>query len=287
MNASSSGLVSVGGAIDLSLRYWRAMVASVTVCVAAAIIYILTATPMYRAELVLSPVRQQEPSTILAQLGGLASLAGINLGATPNSQNALAVLTSRAFLRGFIQQHDLVGLLVPERVVDLQKAESADANTAAALKTRILNEAVDTFLSDILIVQPDAKTGLVYLYVDWSDPEIAAVWANWLVAEVNVFLRQKDLGQAEQNVKYLTSQLEQTTLLGMQNAISRLIENEMNTVMLASARVDYSFEVIDPAIRPLVRHSPRTVLVIALATLLGLLIGLAVASLLDARARAR
>lgn len=273
MNLTSSQDVSVAGAVELTLKYWYLMVTCVVVSVLGAMLYVFTVTPIYRAELTMAPVKQQESSAIMAQLGGLASLAGFNIGQAASSRNAMAILTSRAFLRTFISAHQLEDQLLP------------DWNEAAANAQgeRKLNKAVDYFQEEILLVQPDAKTGLINLYVDWSDADTAAKWANSLASDVNAYIRLKDQAQAEKNVEYLQDQFGRTNLLVMQDAISRLLETEMNTLMLAQGREEYAFEIIDPAVVPLGRHSPRTVLVSILAVLLGLLLGLASASIVDAR----
>ncbi len=48
----------------------------------------------------------------------------------------------------------------------------------------------------------------------------------------------------------------------------------MNTLMLANAREEYSFMVIDPAVAPEIRFSPKRKQLVVLGTLLGGIFGL-------------
>ena len=71
-------------------------------------------TPIYRAEVLLAPISDDEQnsmSAVVNQIGGLASLAGINLGPSGNNTDqALATLTSRNFIGNFISENKLMFL---------------------------------------------------------------------------------------------------------------------------------------------------------------------------------
>ena len=63
----------------------------------------------------------------------------------------------------------------------------------------------------------------------------------------------------------------------MQNLLYGLIEEQTKSVMWANVREEYAFEVIDPAIIPEERDSPRRTLIVLLATFFGIVLGLAYA----------
>jgi LPS O-antigen subunit length determinant protein (WzzB/FepE family) len=52
-----------------------------------------------------------------------------------------------------------------------------------------------------------------------------------------------------------------------------LIETETKTLMLANARVEYAFTVVDPAVAPEIRTSPKRKLIVLSGGVLGGLFG--------------
>jgi len=86
------------------------IVAVTSVFTVAAVFYALSLPNIYKSEALLAPVSEQSGLKIPGQLGGLAALAGVNLGggaATDKSAIAVEVLRSRTFLINFIEKFDL------------------------------------------------------------------------------------------------------------------------------------------------------------------------------------
>jgi len=89
-------------------RYKHLVLLSVVICGLMAVAMALTAAPTYRAKAVISEARDQGMSGGLAsQFGGMASLAGVNLGGSAGSE-AEAVLKSRRLIEKFIQRNGLL-----------------------------------------------------------------------------------------------------------------------------------------------------------------------------------
>lgn len=218
----------------------------------------LLATEIYRAEVVVSPVEGGaggRGAMLAQQFGGLAGLAGVDLGGLSGDGNRIArpYLQSRALVEEFITRNDLLPML-------FEKIESDEPPT--------LWLATKRFMEDVRTVEMD-DAGLIRVSVEWPDPEIAAEWANGLVALANEKLRQRELAEAERNIAYLNEQIDETSVVGLRQAMFNLVENEMQTVMLANAREEYAFAVIDPAVVPEQRSSPKRKLMVILGTMLG------------------
>jgi len=252
--------------LDL-LRLWntlwrgRWLIVSMTVAFAlGSVAYALLLPPWYSANVLLAPVREKAPANLAGQLGGLASLAGIGPGGT-DSVEAVAVLTSRDFARAFIEDQALLPVFF---------ADDWDATTGRWKLTPPpdLRQAVK-FFDKVRKVAEDRKTGLVTLSIEWKDPSLAAQWANSLAARLNDHLRQRALAAAEANVKYLRHELESTTVVVLQQSISRLLESEMEKLMLARGNVEFAFRIIDRAEVPMHKSKPRRKLIVMLAVLLG------------------
>lgn len=233
-------------------------------CAMAAVVHALAATEWYRAEVLLAPAEERSGQGLSGQLGGLAGLAGISAGGGSNAE-ALAVLRSRQFLSRFIEDMDLLPVLMAERWdADAQRwiVEAGDTEPD-------IRDAVKFMQDNVLSASESSQTRLVTVAVEWTDPEVATTWANALVARLNDRMRQQALAEAEANVAYLQEQLGATTLVTLQQSIGRLLENEMQKLMLARGNEQFAFRVLDPAEVPKQRSRPNRTLIVALAVVLG------------------
>jgi uncharacterized protein involved in exopolysaccharide biosynthesis len=82
-------------------------------------------------------------------------------------------------------------------------------------------------------------------------------------------MRQRALVDAQANVGYLREELATTNVVTLQQSIGRLLETELQKLMLARGNEEFSFKVIDFAQTPKRRSSPRRTLIVALAAVLG------------------
>jgi uncharacterized protein involved in exopolysaccharide biosynthesis len=251
---------------------WRIIVAGAGGAILALIATFLI-TPEYRAETVLAPVSAARSSSGLAsiagQLGGLAALAGINLGAQDNTAEAVAILQSRALTERFIQKNNLLPVLFPDEW-DAAKARWAVDDPDDVPR---LWQGFERFDKSIRTVNQEPETGLVRLTIDWTNPAQASEWANGLVDEVNADMRGRAIAQSRKNIEFLRGQLQSTNELELRTAVFGLVEAEMKNAMLAAVRTEFAFEVIDPAVVPEKVYWPNRILLAAVGLFAGLLIG--------------
>jgi uncharacterized protein involved in exopolysaccharide biosynthesis len=229
-------------------------------------------TPIYRAESVLVSAGAERNkmgslSSTLGQFGGLASLAGINVGSADiETEEALAVLRSREFTERFIAEKNLMPILfygkwdsakntwnVPEK----KQPTPADAYKYMDNKVRHISR--------------DIKTGLVTLQIDWKDREQAASWANAMVERINAEMRGRAITQADAYIDYLMKELAKTTDLGTRDAVNRLLELQIRQRMVATVTQQYAFRVIDRALAPDAKDKESPIKILYL--LLGLILG--------------
>jgi uncharacterized protein involved in exopolysaccharide biosynthesis len=203
----------------------------------------------YSASVVLLPAKAERPSALGAlggQVGGLASLAGIELGKDDDKSEALATLRSRALAIEFIEARALMPVIFAS-----QWDEAGDHWREGFLrKAPTIGDAYRKFDRKIRVVNEDRRTGVVTLTVRWRDPREAAEWANDLAARVNRKMRDRAIAEAEGSLEYLNRELAKTQVVELQQPIYRLVENRLNTVMMANAREEYAFRIIDPALAP-------------------------------------
>jgi len=270
--SESSEFVDYGEDIDLgklvcavwARKHWIAGLT--TIITSLAIAYSLLAAEWFRAEAVIIPresvVGPRLPSG-LAQFGGLADLAGINIGSNAK-QEPLGVLRSRGFAQRFIEQNDLMKALMVARGGGL--GHSMDGGKAD------IREVVDEFRRSIFSVSEDKKTGLVTVTIKWRDALTAAEWANTIVRQINAEARMRALDESNRNISYLQGQLAKTETVSLQQAIARLLESEMQKVMIAQGTDEYAFRIVDQAHPPAKRFWPKRSIIVAVAFLIGLVV---------------
>ena len=248
--------------LKVLLNYKYVIVATSILCGLIAVLYALTATQIFRGETVVSEVREGG-----AQVGGAAALAsqlGFGLGGANAAQGstappARAILQSRNLAEEFIKRHNLQSEVFGTSVIAINQSPWF---------------AVKKFRADILSINEDIRSGLTTVRIDWTDPMTAARWANDFVALANELIRNRALEDARRNIAYLNEQIQQTNIVELQKIMYNLIENESQVVMMANARAEYAFAVVDPAVPPEQRHSPWRTFIVLLGGTLGFFIGI-------------
>lgn len=254
--------------VRVGWRYKLLVCAITLLCGVGTAIVMLVTKPIYRASVAVTQVRDSNiagglGSGIMSQLGGLASIAGLSLGGADENRTAQAVLKSRHLAEVFVKQNDLLPVLFE-----------------GSRTTPSLWKAVQRF-QGILRIADDVRQGKTTISIDWEDPVVAAQWANDYVGLANEMLRSRARDESTRNIAYLNEQVSKTSVLELQRVMYNLIEMETKTLMLANGRTDYAFAVIDPAVAPELRISPKRTLMTITGLIGGGVLGLLVAVGLD------
>jgi uncharacterized protein involved in exopolysaccharide biosynthesis len=268
---SESGEVSIKELFQIVWKEKWLIICITAVCALTAAGVAWMSPNKYQATIVLSPVTTNSASNklgnVASQLGGLAALAGISVNTESNKAESVAVLQSQLLTERFIQEKNLLPILFS----DQWDPEAKDWKHGSASKQRTLWRANEEF-EKIRKVDEDRKTGLVTLKITWTDPVVAAAWANGLVAMTNDSLRSRAIDEAEKHVLFLSKQAAATDVAEVRTAIYGMVESEIKTEMLAKGPGDFALKVIDPAVAPERKTSPIRTLWILVGTLIGLVI---------------
>ena len=254
----------------------------------SSIIYAINQPNIYKASTLLAPASEQGSAGGLAkmagQFGGLASLAGINLGGggTDKTGLALEVLKSRLFIENFINKHQLLVPLMATRNWDVNtntlilddELYNAKSNmwireVSAPKKAKPSAwEAFEAF-KELFSVSSDKESGMITISIEHYSPEVAKQWLLWLVAEINNTMREQDKSEAQRSINFLSEKLQETQLADMQTVFYQLIEEQTKTIMLAEVSQEYVLKTIDPANAPDEKAKPKRALIVVLGTMLG------------------
>lgn len=277
---------------ELFATLWRGkwvIILFTVVFAAGGVAYALSKPDIYQANALLAPEDGGNGSGLGGQLGGLASLAGVNIGEDGSSQTviALEVLQSRAFLTDFIHRHDLTVPLMGTEGWNMQREEwiyNREVYNPETGEWKIDEDGkslkptdwdlVKKFTGSHLGVSENKDNGMVTIRIKSLSPVAAKQWTEWLVKDINEHMRAQDIEEAEASINYLESKLNETNIAGMQQVFYQLIESETRTVMLANAQREYVFKTVDPAVIPQEKSEPKRALIAIIATMLGGMIGI-------------
>jgi uncharacterized protein involved in exopolysaccharide biosynthesis len=252
-----------------------------------AVLYALWLPNIYESKALLAPNDESGAGGLAGlakQYGGLASLAGINIGGGGGATKSLKAQQKITSL-DFFTRHLYETVVVDLMAVDYWEAASGELVYNPELfdnksqkwlrKARYPQQAKPSaqethkaFLS-VLTLSEDAKTSLVTLSVKHVSPIVAQGWVELVINAVTEELRGKDVDEARGSIAFLEEQRLQTSLVSLDEVFAQLIEEQTKTIMLANVSKDYVFEIIDPPVVPELESEPKRALICILGTLLG------------------
>jgi len=281
--------------VELAITLWKGkwLIIGITGLFSViAVIVSLMIPNMYRSEIVLAPADSESSggiSALAGQFGGLAGLAGINLGGSGGVDKTtltLEVMKSRAFIADFIRRHELAVPLIAasgwsfdtgwEIDQDLYDEQTKKWVRQVSGRQSVIPsdlELVDVFRKNVLSVAQDTKSQIVTVSVELMSPSEAKKWAAWLIQDVNHYMRARDTAEAAKSIEYLQGQLETIALAEMKQIFYQLIEEQTKSMMLAQVRDEYALKIIDPAVEPEKKSSPKRALICIVAGMFGGIIG--------------
>lgn len=265
------------------------LIAGVTSVFAIASVVIALMLPnIYKSEALVAPANAEQQGGIGAlasQFGGLASMAGLNLGggsSIDKTQLAISVLKSRQFANNFIEDHDILPQLMASEswnqnddsltydisLYDSSKKLWVREVEAPKLPKPSPQEAYKSF-SEIIEVQVDKDTSLIRISIEHLSPSIAQQWVTWLIEDINAEMKKREVSEAIKSTEFLQKQIAETHVADIRTVLYQLIEEQTKTIMFAEVRDEYVFKTIDPAIVAEEKFKPKRGLVCIVGTLFG------------------
>ncbi|TMO67082.1 lipopolysaccharide biosynthesis protein [Pseudoalteromonas aurantia] len=249
--------------------------------------YSLSLPNIYSSSALLAPQDSQNTSGLGAlgsNLGGIASLAGVNLGGS-GSDVALhiEVLKSKDFLYPFFEKYDVAKVLFAVREYDKNTGKQIvdsliyhdgkwlqNPETGKSFKPTDF-DVYERFIK-IFNVKHNRTSDLVLVSIDSIDPMQAKVWVSGMVDEINDLLRLRELSERSKSINYLNTQLEKTNVAQMKAVFYGIIEEQTKQMLLAEVRNDFAFKVIESPVVAERKVSPRRAVICILAAIFSLLL---------------
>lgn len=262
---------------EMWLILWKAktsIIVSTLLFAIVGVFYALSLPNKYIANsLVISQNQEGEGSlaAMAGQLGGLANLAGINLGGgSDDTLVNIERIKSKEFIFKLINKHDVKVPLIAGAQWDVEtgKLQIDDKKYSVSEQKWIREpepnksvtpsdqEAYELFLESLSINQ-DKVTGVINIEYEFISPVLAKKWVDLIVEEINQTLRQEKIAESKRSIEFLELQLQKTNVAEMKRVFYNLIEEQTKSMLLAEVQEDYAFKVIDPAVVPEKKSSPK------------------------------
>ncbi len=250
------------------------------------VIYALSVPNQYKASALLAPAQQQSGglSGALGDLGGLAALAGVNIGGgdAGEAQIAQEIMRSWGFIAQFVTENNIAvevfaadgwdsknnQLSIDDDLYDTETQRWVRNPPAGKTVNPTSWELYEKFIEDISI-SADKKTGLITLSVEYFSPYLAKQWVDQLIEAINQHMQQRKLQMVNSNIEYLEAQILKTPIAEMKEVFYTIIEEQIKGKMLAEASPEYVFVTVSPAMVPEEKSQPKRALICILGVLLG------------------
>lgn len=252
-----------------------------------AVFLALSIPNQYKAEILVAPSEEQQGGGLAGlanQFGGLASLAGISLPGKGNDKSLLnlEVFRSKQFLMSFIERHEIK--------VPLMAAKEWDARTdILIINPTIYDEAAKKWVRKVSFpkqVEPslfesyqefrkrlsfdrESKSGTVKISFEFYSAKLAQQWVSLLVKDLNEYMRHKELQESQRSIEYLQAQIDKSRVAELRNLFYQLIQEQTQKAMLAEAREEFVYKVIDDAIVPEIKSKPKRAILVIVLTFAG------------------
>lgn len=275
--------VDVREIVDIVIKKKFIIFLSTLIIAISSALYSLSLPNIYTSEALLMPSRN-DISPNIRTYSSLANIAGIRV---PESDNANLDIEGIARIKSFdfFKEHFLPYI----NLQDLIAVKYFDSkNNKAVYDTDIFDTESSTWTEEgkeiksefteqdayekykgILYVYQDTRTRFIEISIDHRSPFIAKSWLDIIIKNINLSMREENAKTASEFTEFLKNLSAQNNPKGIEDAISKLIETQLQKLMLSSADKNYVFKTIDSPVAPEIKSSPRRSIIVILTTLLG------------------
>ena len=255
-------------------------------------IYIAFNKPdIYKAETIVVAVEENSTGmrgALGGQLGGLATLTGLDIGQAKTGKVTIALELMRSwnFLERFIKENELGPLVIAaenwdkgtNKVIfnkDFYDSKSkqwligADHPQLEGVKMGPSSWDLFQAFNGSIDISTNKSTGLISVAIEHVSPEIAAKLTTLLIQDINNYLREEHIREVEKSIYFLNKRLSETTITEMKSVFYQLIEQQTRALMLANISDEYVLKTIDKAKVPHTKVKPKRKMIVILGTMLG------------------
>ena len=276
--------------IDLVNLFWiiwnkKFLILCITIFFATiSVTYSLLLPNIYTSSALLANTSKEESlSGNLANYSSLAGMAGINLSSGSSDKSIEAIERIKSydfFIEQFLPNIEFQNLVAADswsqeinEINYNQKIFNKNNGKWVEDNKPSYQEAYEVY-SEILDISKSKATSFTRIKVEHISPVVAKKWTNLIVKKINSHMRMLDKGISESSINYLTKEYNKSNLSEIKQAMSKLMQNEIQTLMLIEVTDDYIFNIISSPIAPEKKSKPSRAIICVLGTFLGLIISI-------------
>ena len=231
-------------------------------------------------------VNQNKPD--IGNLGGYAALAGVSLptGGSVHTEYVVEILKSKILLKELLELDGFREKLFAANGYDFSNKKIKYKKRVFDSKTKTWKRKTDGLIGSIpsyieihehsayekLKVSHDKSTDFIKISFEHPSPYFAKDFIDVLVSTADSKIKEDDLDEALKALEYLRNKIQEVEIEEIKESIVLLIEEKLNTVMLANIHDNYSLMVIEPTFVPEEKSSPSRFFILVISITLGLLI---------------
>ena len=251
----------------------------------ASVLYALSLPNMYKSEAILNIDSGSNSNTSLGGLGGIATMVGINI---PNSDGekgkyAISTIKTRSFLQHLLAFEDVLPSLMAAKSYDdnskklIFDPEIYNENNKEWVRKPRKNqqskpsylETYPTYLFQVNVAQDPENQNFVTMSVEHLSPIFAKEFLELIIREANELLRNKDLSESSDAIKFLEAEIARASLVTMKDAINQLVQAQLEIQMMAKISPEYVLKIVEPPFIPEDKFSPIRSLICIIGTMIG------------------
>ena len=273
---------------EIFLLLWKQKITIIlitSVFAISSVFYSLSLPNIYTSSALLASASDdQSLSPSLGGVSSLASLAGVSIPSVKSSKTDEAIERIKSFdffTNYFLPNIALENLLAVKKWNKDENVIIYDDNIYNSITNKWNTQSQKSDLAapsnqkayvqykDILGITVDDTSGFVTLSINHQSPNIAKEWLDLIIFHINESMREIDKRDAQNAIDYLNQTSKDISIQSVRQVINALLENKMQTLMLASSNKAYVFKIIDSPIIPEVKSSPLRSIICIVGTFLG------------------
>ena len=281
---------------ELFTKLWRGRWVIASLCSVALVLasfYLHVAARKYTVSMTFKPVIEEGAGPNLAGLGGLASLAGVSLPQSGSGDFATfrTLLRSEEVAERVIAATELLPAIFKNEW-DAQQAQFRKpprgllGRSLSGLKSILTGDEkrdyiapnpqrLSIFMDRTLGLSVNKETGFLTVSAESEDPETLVALIVAATEATDQLMKERYIVNAEQTLQFYQSKILTSRSREHREALAKLISAEDQKLMLTSEGRHFVAEPLTRATTSMDPTSPKSVLVLALALVLGLFSGAA------------
>jgi hypothetical protein len=276
--------------LDRLLRGWRTCVLFAALAALLVVISLPFQPVTYSVRMTVVPA-PNEQNVVSVSGSALTTLLGLGVGGATQSSNYMRY--QKLLVSNVVAQHlqDKYGMVqyVFSNYWDAQNRQWVPPKTIRGFMVGWLLAlahvpqwsppdvtTLAAYLSGHLLIVPSTESDLVTISMDGSDVNFSRRVMLAAHEQANQVLRDQVARRARQQVAYLQSKLAETTVEDYRQSLLTILSSEEKTLMLTQTDASFAAEILSPPMASPTPVSPRPVLSIFVAVLVGILLGIIV-----------